>query len=154
MSANHDFVSFVTVFLFNSILNTINSLYFVLYSRISFHSGLLAGIGNSSSMTFIIGIYTVDTMCTSTIFPHIAPSFAYPRRSSTSRPTRTVCLLKRLLRPLISHFFFPSRNRLYQCLFNGTNNLSCIAPPPFFKFLKPFESMGYTKFSDLLWLLV
>ena len=154
MSANHDFVSFVAVFLFTSILNTINSLYFALYSRISLHNGLLVGIGNRSSMIFIIGIYTVDTTWTSTIFPQIAPSFAYPLRSSTSRPTRTVCLLKRLLRPLISHFFFPSRNKSYQCLFNGTNSLSCIVPPPFFKFLEPFESMGYTEFSDLFWLLV
>ena len=57
MPANHDFVSFVAVFLFTSILNTINSLYFALYSRISLHNGLLVGIGNRSSMIFIIGIY-------------------------------------------------------------------------------------------------
>ena len=154
IEAYHFFVSFIVMFLFTSILNTMNFEYFALYSWISSHRGLLFGIGNSSSRTFIIGIYTVDTICTSTIFPQIAPSFAYPRRSSTSRPTRTVCLLKRLLRPLISHFFFPSRNKSYQCLFNGTNSLSCIVPAPFFKFLEPFESMGYTEFSDLFWLLV
>jgi len=124
MSANHDFVSFVAVFLFTSILNTINSLYFALYSRISLHNGLLVGIGNRSSMIFIIGIYTVDTTWTSTIFPQIAPSFAYPRRSSTSLPTLTVPGLKRGPTPRISHFFFPLANKSYQCLFNGTKSRS------------------------------
>lgn len=124
MPANHDFVSFIVMFLFTSILNTMNFEYFALYSWISSHRGLLFGIGNSSSRTFIIGIYTVDTICTSTIFPQIAPSFAYPRRSSTSLPTRTVPGLKRGPTPRISHFFFPLANKSYQCLFNGTKSRS------------------------------